>query len=151
MEQLWVRTDTAQQQPNAAGVAQHHRTDPQPGQADVVRASNGQRRVAKRQAAQSLHQRIGQNRQQRPELIGPELATGRPISKDIHLLILDPVLHVSTGAVQLGVEIPIRLLQVGHHEARVGPKRTGALHFKLVTFTSVQVGIIYPALKAIAC
>ena len=46
---------TAQQQPNAAGVAQHHRTDPQPGQSDVVRASNGQRRVAKRQAAQSLH------------------------------------------------------------------------------------------------
>ncbi len=96
-------------------------TDPQPGQADVIRAGNGENRVAKHRAAQSLHQRIGQPRQQLPEPVGPESVGGRPISKEIHLLVLDPVLHVPAGAVQSGVEIMVRLWQIGHHEARVGP------------------------------
>ena len=117
-----MRTGTAQQQPDAAGITQHHRTDPQQSQADAVRAGNGECRVAQRQAAQSLHQRIGQTRQQLPELIRPESVAGRPISEEIHLLVLDPILHVPAGAVQPGVEITVRLRrQVGHHEARVGP------------------------------
>ncbi len=52
-EQLLVRAGTAQQEPDAAGIAQHHRTDPQQGQADAIRAGRGECRVSQYQATQN--------------------------------------------------------------------------------------------------
>ena len=67
MEQLLVRAGAAEQEPDAAGIAQHHRPGPQQGQADAVRTGRGECRAFQCQAAQPLDQGIGQSRQQLPK------------------------------------------------------------------------------------
>ena len=85
-EQLLVRSGTAQQEP------------------DAVRAGRSERRVPKCQAAQPLDQGIGRNRQQLPERVGPEAVTGRPVGKEVQLLVLEAVLQVAACAVHPIVE-----------------------------------------------
>ena len=86
-----MRAGAAEQDPDAAGIAQHHRPDPQQGPADAVRTGRGECCACQCQAAQPLNQGIGQSRQQLPELVGPEMVTRRPIGKEIQLLILEAV------------------------------------------------------------
>ena len=40
-----------------------------------------------------------------PELVGPDGMGGRPVGEQIHLAFLDPVFHISTGAVDLFVKM----------------------------------------------
>ncbi len=61
MEQFLMRAGTAEQDPDALGIAQHHRPDPQQGQADAVRTGRGECRACQCQAAQPLDQGIGQS------------------------------------------------------------------------------------------
>ena len=86
-QQLLVRAGAAQQDHDAAGIAQHHRPDPQQGQADAVRTGrgecHGECRAFQCHAVQPLDQGIGQSRQQLPELVGPETVTRRPIGKEV--------------------------------------------------------------------
>ena len=71
MAQLLMRAGAAEQDPDAAGMAQHHRPDPQQGQGGGcgVRTGRGEEhRAFQCQAAHPLDQGIGQSRQQLPEL-----------------------------------------------------------------------------------
>ena len=86
---------------------------------DAVRTGRGEHRAFQCQAAQPLDQGIGQSRQQLPELVGPETMAGRPIGKEVQLLILEAVLHVPACAVHSVVEIVVGPRQVGDHEARI--------------------------------
>ena len=125
MAQLLMRAGAAEQDPDAAGMAQHHRPDQQQGQGgggggDAVRTGRGEHRAFQCQAAHPLDQGIGQSRQQLPELVRPETVTRRPIGKEIQRLILEAVLHVPACAVHPVVEIVVGPRQVGDHEARIG-------------------------------
>lgn len=46
--------------------------------------------------------------------------TGGTTGKQIQLLIFDPVLLIAPGAVDLVIQVFVRLCQVGHHISRVG-------------------------------
>ena len=115
---------TAQEKPDSAGVADHHRADLQQCQPQGIGACCSQSSVPERPAPQSFEQRIRQARQQLPELIGPPAVTGGATREQVELLILDPVLHVAAGTVELVVQVSIRLRKVGHHKAWVGTQAT---------------------------
>ena len=69
-------------------------TDSGPGQTGVFQTI----------AAQALHQHIGAGRQGEPELVGPEGVGGGAIGKQVELLLLDAVFHLTAGTVSLLIE-----------------------------------------------
>lgn len=93
-----MRAGTAQEDADAAGIADNDRVDFQQCQPQGVGAGTRQAGLAQGSAPQSFKQGVGQARQQLPELIGPPAMAGGPPGKQIQLLILDPVLGLSPRA-----------------------------------------------------
>jgi hypothetical protein len=69
---------------------------------------------------QPLHQRVGQRRQQQPELVGDEARATGSGAEQIELRLLDPVLDLAAPAVQMVIQLYRIALEVGDDEARVG-------------------------------
>src|SRR6266481_4992689 len=73
---------------------------------------------ARRPAPQVLEQHIRRQREQDPELVGPEVLATGPVHLQSMMQFLEPVLDVPAPAVEL-VDRRRLVAQVGHHEARV--------------------------------
>ncbi len=56
------------------------------------------------QAAQRLDQGVGQSRELKPQLIAFHPVGGEPVGEQAHLL-LDTILHLAAGAVELLVQV----------------------------------------------
>ena len=62
---------------------------------------------------------VGQTREQQSKLIGPAGMTVGAIGKQIELLLLDAILHLTTRTIQTVVEILRFGFQVSHQVARI--------------------------------
>jgi hypothetical protein len=72
--------------------------EPEP---DGAAGGIGQLRVAQADAAQRREQNIGERRESQPELVGAQGRRRRAIGEQVELLLLDPVLDVAAGAVDV--------------------------------------------------
>ena len=71
--------------------------------------------------SQVFDEHVGGGGQQQPELIGQELVTTGAVGKEPELLFLDAILHLAARGVPSVVDSLRPILEIGHHEARVGP------------------------------
>lgn len=115
MEEVLVRAGAAHQDADAACIADDHRADLQQLEPYSIRARLGQCSVLQCSAPQPLEQGVGQARQQLPELVRPPTMAGGATGKQVLLLVLDPVLHIAPGTVDLVVQVLVRLWQVRYH------------------------------------
>src|ERR671913_148348 len=77
-------------------------------------------------------QHIGHGGEPKPELVGPHRRRRGPVRKQVALTLLDAVLHVASGAIDLLIKVSgpdLPWLERGHDEARVrfdhGLRRAG--------------------------
>jgi len=115
-------------------------------ESDGTDGGPGQAGRLQRSAAQAFHQHIGERGHQEAELIGAEGVGGGAISKQVELLFLDAVFHLSASTVDLlieglsgivasrqggddeaGVGAAGQDLGFGHHAALAGPALLGAI------------------------
>jgi hypothetical protein len=94
-------------------------------QLEPDRATGGSRELGVAQAdpTQRLEQGVGEGREPQPELVGGHGGRGRPAREEIELLLLDPVLDLTAGTVDVLVEgagVDRARRQRGHDEARIG-------------------------------
>ena len=126
-----VRKGTRDAQEYPANRDRHRHRDfeelePYRGRLRVVELS-----ILERDTPELDDEQIGDRREPEPELVCPELVCPERVARgsvreEIQLLLLDPVLHVAAGAVQVLVQLargPGRGVQFGHDEARVGALR----------------------------
>lgn len=75
------------------------------------------------EATQCVHQHVGERSEVQPQSIGTYRRGAGAIGEQAELLLLDAVLHIAAGAVELFIQPLGRAVmprQIGHHEARVG-------------------------------
>ena len=70
----------------------------------VPQVAAGELGVAQADAAQRLEQHIGEGREPQPELVGAHGGRRGAVGEQIELLLLDPVLHLAAGAVDVLVQ-----------------------------------------------
>ena len=100
-EENLIGTTFGQREPDPSHGDADDGSDLEQLQADGVAAGLSQRRVLQSVLPQRLEEDIGRARQPQPELIGSHgLATGA-IGEQAELLLLDAVLHLAPGAVQI--------------------------------------------------
>ena len=115
-----MREGAGEEEANAAGISHNHGADLEQTQADRADLGTGQLGTGQTDGAQSLHQHIGQGRQEQAKLVRPpQVATGA-IGEQAELTFLDAVLHLATSAVAALIEFLGRIAQRGDDEARIG-------------------------------
>ena len=105
---------------DAPCVAGDHGADLQELEADGGALGAGVLAALEPQAPDCVHQSVGEAGEQQAELVGPPAVAGGAVGEELELLLLDAVLHLAAGAVEMVVEITALAREVGHHEARVG-------------------------------
>ena len=106
-----------------AHAAPHLGADLQQLEPDGAAGRGGELGVAQADAPERLEQHISEGREPQPELVGAYGCGRGARSEEIELLLLDPVLHLTAGAVDVLVEGTggdRAGWQRGHDEARVG-------------------------------
>ena len=89
-----MRTGTAQVQPDATGISQHNRSDPDEFIADGRAGRLRQPSIFQRNPPDVIEQHISHRAKQQPELVGPPATATGSIRIQVELLFFDPVLHI---------------------------------------------------------
>ncbi len=74
-------------------------------QSDGVTLSSGKLSPLKSDLSQLIHNHIGERREIQSELISSHGGRGSAVGKQIQLLLLNPVFHLSSSAVDLFIEL----------------------------------------------
>ena len=120
-DQVLIRAVAGQMELYPPGVAPDHGADLEQALSQPSRTRSSVAGVGERQAAQSGEQRVGETGDKQPELVRPPgLGTGA-VGVEVELLVLDAVLHVTAGAVNLVVQGLGVAGEAGDDKAPVAP------------------------------
>ncbi len=103
-EEVLVGIGAGQQEADPTGVSQDHGADLEQFEPDRGGLGPLQLCALQTESPDGFEQHVRQTGEQQPELIGPPSVAAGSVGKEAELLLLDTVLHVAAGAVQLVVE-----------------------------------------------
>src|SRR5690348_12395257 len=89
---------------DAADADAHERPDLQELETDGAASSVGERARLEAEPAQRLHQHIGHGSEPQAELVGAHRGRRGAVGEEIELALLDAVLHLAAGAVEVFIE-----------------------------------------------
>lgn len=105
-EQILRREALGEGDPDTAHTDADVGTELEQTRADGAALSLGQLGLLESQATQGAQQDVGEGAEVEPDLIGQQGVGAGAVGEQVELLLLDPILHLAAGAVEIFVESP---------------------------------------------